>query len=230
LRKKTPARAGFNRFLTANPQITESPGDRQEMARGCGLPERPEKRDEGHIWASIDDTVTDSPGPMGLYLYTGNLERVVIMNARIWLAIIALSTALGTAPSAQAAKLYKWVDAEGNVTYSEKKPPDGKAETIRLRSATLDAAGAQEKLDQLNERAQAQQKDRDFAENSVTATAERNERMASNCKIAQENMRILRTTSRIQDKDANGEPYFLDEAGIQAKMADMQRQIDNNCN
>lgn len=152
------------------------------------------------------------------------------MNGRIWLITIALVTALGAAPAAQAAKLYKWVDEQGNVTYSEKKPPDAKAETIRLRGATLDAAGAQEKLDQLNERADAQQQDRAFAENSATATSERNERMASNCKIARENMRILRTTSRIQDKDANGEPYFLDEAGIQAKMASTQQQIDNNCN
>ena len=43
-------------------------------------------------------------------------------------------------------------------------------------------------------------------------------------------MRILQTTSRIQDKDSNGEPYFLDEAGIQAKMKATQAQIDSNCN
>jgi flagellum-specific peptidoglycan hydrolase FlgJ len=152
------------------------------------------------------------------------------MNPCIRIAVVVLSAALYSAPSAQAAKLYKWVDDQGNVTYSEKKPPDGKAETIRLRSATLDAGGAQDKLDQLNERAEANQKDREFAQNSATASAEREERMASNCKIAQENMRILRSTSRIQDKDANGEPYFLDEAGIAAKMAATQQQIDSNCN
>lgn len=156
------------------------------------------------------------------------------MNARIWLATItlatALTTALGAAPPAQAAKLYKWVDEQGNVTYSQRKPPDRKSETIRLRSATLDSSGAREKLDQLNEQAESQRKDREFVDNSASATAERNERMANNCRIARENLRILRTTSRIQDKDANGEPYFLDEAGIQAKMAATQRQVENNCN
>lgn len=152
------------------------------------------------------------------------------MKGRIWLATIVFATSLAGAWPTQAAKLYKWVDDQGNITYSEKKPPDVQAETIRLRSATLDAGGAQEKLDALNERAEEQQKDRDFAENSATATAERNERMASNCKIARENMRILQTTSRIQDKDSNGEPYFLDEAGIQAKMKATQQQIDSNCN
>jgi flagellum-specific peptidoglycan hydrolase FlgJ len=152
------------------------------------------------------------------------------MNGRIRLATIALAAALCAALPAQAAKLYKWVDDQGNVTYSERKPQNRQVETIRLRDATLDSSGAQEKLDQLNDRANSQQKDREFAKNSTTATAERNERMANNCKTARENMRILRTTSRIQDEDADGEAYFLDEAGIQAKMAQTQQQIDNNCN
>jgi hypothetical protein len=152
------------------------------------------------------------------------------MNGRLRLATIALATAVCAALPAHAAKLYKWVDDQGNVTYSERRPTNRESETIRLRSATLDSSGAQEKLDRLNDRADTLQKDRAFAENSATATADRNQRLANNCKIAQENMRILRTTSRIQDKDADGEAYFLDEAGIQAKMAATQQQIDNNCN
>jgi flagellum-specific peptidoglycan hydrolase FlgJ len=152
------------------------------------------------------------------------------MNARIRLAAITLATALAAAAPAQAGKLYKWVDEEGNVTYSQQRPPGQQAESMRLRSATLSSEGAQEKLDALNERAAEQKKDRDFAANSANATQERNERMANNCKIARENMRILRTTSRIQDKDAEGEAYFLDEAGIQAKIQQTQKQIDDNCN
>ena len=152
------------------------------------------------------------------------------MIGSLRLATIALATTLCAAPPVQAAKLYKWIDEQGNVTYSERKPPDRPVETIRLRGATLDSSGAEEKLDRLNERAEAQQKDRDFAENSATATAERNERMANNCKIARENMRILRTTSRIRDTSADGEPHFLDEAGIQAKIAETQRHVDENCN
>jgi hypothetical protein len=152
------------------------------------------------------------------------------MNGRSRLASIALATAICAALPAQAAKLYKWVDAEGNVTYSERRPPpESNAETIRLRSATLDSSGAQERLDQLGDRVEEQNKDREFAENSASATAERDERMASNCKIARDNMRILRTTSRIQDKDENGEAYFLDESAIQAKIAQTQQQIENNC-
>ena len=152
------------------------------------------------------------------------------MNARIRIATIAFATALWAAPPLQAAKLYKWVDEQGNVTYSQTKPPDRESETIRLRSATLDSSGAEDKLDDLNDRAESQRKDREVAENSATATAANAERKANNCGIARENMRILRTTSRIRTKDTGGEAYFLDEAGIQAKIAESQQQIDDNCN
>ena len=152
------------------------------------------------------------------------------MDRPIPLASLALAIAVCASLPAHAAKLYKWVDPQGNVTYSERKPPpDSKSETIRLRSATLNAERARERLDDLNERAEEQRKDREFAENSATANAERDERLANNCRIARENMRILRTTSRIQDKDEKGEPYFLDEAGIEAKIAETQKHIDDNC-
>ena len=44
------------------------------------------------------------------------------------------------------AKLYKWVDADGNVTYSERKPPDSKVEEVKLRgvqAVSAEEVGAQ---------------------------------------------------------------------------------------
>ena len=40
-----------------------------------------------------------------------------------------IAAALLAVSFAAPAKLYKWVDADGNVTYSERKPPDVQAET-----------------------------------------------------------------------------------------------------
>jgi len=162
-------------------------------------------------------------------MINGRIGLATIARSRAPARTLGLILALAAAAPAGAAKLYKWVDEDGNVTYSQQRPPNQQAETIRLRSSTLSSEGAEERLDRLNEQANEQQKDRDFAENSASATRERDERMANNCKIARENMRILRTTSRIQAKDSNGEPYFLDDDGIQSKIAETQRQIDNNC-
>lgn len=132
-------------------------------------------------------------------------------------------------PTWSAGKLYKWTDPEGNITYSQQKPPDAPAETIQLRSSTLNESGAREKLDSLNERASEGDKDREFAETQASAEKARDERLKKNCEIARENMRILQNSSRIQDKDAEGNPYFLDDSAIKAKIDQTKSQIDQNC-
>lgn len=53
-------------------------------------------------------------------------------NSLIWLAAVAVLTL--SAP-AQAAKLYKWVDERGNVTYLDRPPPEG--EGGRVEEKTL---------------------------------------------------------------------------------------------
>lgn len=151
------------------------------------------------------------------------------MKRRILLAVIAFSGLACIAAPLQAGKLYKWVDEEGNVTYSQKKPPNADVETIRLRSSLISDEGAQEKLDALTERSEEEREDGEFEQRHASAMKERDERLKSNCKIAQENMRILRTSSRIQGKDGEGNAYFLDEDAIKAKMDETQRQIDANC-
>ena len=63
------------------------------------------------------------------------------MNGPTRFSAITLLAGVLIALPTHAAKLYKWVDADGNVTYSERRPPpESNAETIRLRSATIDAS------------------------------------------------------------------------------------------
>ena len=152
-----------------------------------------------------------------------------MITSRILAPAALVTGMLLAAPSWSAGKLYKWVDEQGNVTYSQQKPPGAQAETIRLRSATLNEDGAQEKLDSLSERADENAKDREFAENQAEAEKAREERLKKNCEIARQNLRILQNSSRIQDKDAEGNPYFLDDAAIKAKLEQTKIQIEQNC-
>lgn len=151
------------------------------------------------------------------------------MHVRTYLLAATLTAGLASATPALAGKLYKWVDEEGNVTYSQVKPPDRQAERMRLPSSVVRDDGAREKLDSLTDKAGEAGKDREFEENHASAMQQRKERLKKNCEIARENMRILKTSSRVQDKDADGNPYFLDETAIQSKIEATQRQIEANC-
>ena len=108
--------------------------------------------------------------------------------------ILALALA-GAEPAS--AKLYKWVDAHGNVTYSERKPPDAAAEEVKVRASNVSDEEARARLDALNDATQARREQRESEESHVTATQERDARLAKNCEIARENLRILQTNARV---------------------------------
>ena len=58
---------------------------------------------------------------------------------RIRFAIAAAAAGLAVAVSPVEAKLYKWVDADGNVTYSERRPPEGNRAHQKLPRSERDA-------------------------------------------------------------------------------------------
>ena len=128
----------------------------------------------------------------------------------------------GTAP----AKLYKWVDEQGNVTYSERKPPDRPVEEIKLLGVpSVSNEQAQQRLEQLNEKAETASKDREF-KNTVTAeVAEREKRLQENCETAQQNLRVLENASRVQDQSGQ----FMDDAQREARLAQTRKDVEDNC-
>lgn len=147
---------------------------------------------------------------------------------RIQHHLLAFLVATG-AMSVADARVYKWVDDEGNVQYSQTKPRDREAQTVNtLPSGTTDD-NARRQLDSLRDKADTARKDREFARDYGADTQARDERLRKNCETARENLRILETASRIQDTDAQGNRYFLDEASKQAKIDETRRQIEDNC-
>lgn len=139
------------------------------------------------------------------------------------LAVLLLMLTLSFTASA---KLYKWVDADGILTYSERKPPGSNAEEINLRGVSaVSAEQARFRLDGLKGTAEETKKDRESTHTASSETIERENRSAENCKTSRENLRMLKSARRIKDSDGN----FLDDAGRQARLAKTQAEINENC-
>ncbi|MDX1512710.1 MAG: DUF4124 domain-containing protein [Gammaproteobacteria bacterium] len=143
---------------------------------------------------------------------------------------LALLVALAGSPSGPVeAKLYKWVDENGNVTYSERKPPDKQATEIKVRTAPVTPDQSREQLEGLKDKTDTQQKDRDYATTAANEDAAAAEQLKKNCEIARQNKRVLENTSRIQGQDSQGNTYFLNEAEIAAKLEQSKKQIELYC-
>lgn len=149
---------------------------------------------------------------------------------RFWrIASLALVAVLTAGPLPSQAKLYKWVDENGNVTYSERKPPDQSATEIKVRTAPVTQEQSRQQLEGLKEKVETGQKDREFAKNAAAENQAHAEQFKKNCEIARENRRILQNSSRIQDKDKDGNTYFLDQQQIETKLEQANKQVELYC-
>ncbi len=153
-------------------------------------------------------------------------------SGRAAAAVLMLVAGALSGAASGATKLYKWVDENGNVTYSQTKPPEPRrqVEEIELRGYRAAEPGrAGERLEQQREEGAAQRQDQDLAAGEAAARKAREERMRKNCEIARNNLRILRNAPRIRDKDAEGQPYFLSPEQIEQRIEQTQRQIEDYC-
>lgn len=146
----------------------------------------------------------------------------------IW-PLAAAALLVMTPVESSLARLYKWVDENGNVTYSERKPPGQQAEEIKVRRAPVSPSQAEEQLETMKDKTDTQQKDRDFARTAGSENQKEVEVFKKNCEIARQNRRVLENSSRIQGKDSAGNNYFLDSKEIQAKLEQTNKQIELYC-
>lgn len=141
---------------------------------------------------------------------------------------IALLVLLAIGAPAMAG-MYKWVDEQGNVHYSQQPPPGQQAETVKApppppSGAADEAARWKKQAEDFEER----QADRAKAADEAQKAEAQEEQRKANCEIARKNLQTL--TSRGQISIKEGDTYRrLPEEERQAKIAEAQKQVDEFC-
>lgn len=139
------------------------------------------------------------------------------------------------------AAISKWVDAQGQVHYSDQPPPpEAKAETLRSASGNEGTAGTSgvtaasapaapktiaEREAELRKAQQAKQEAADKAAQKQAAT----DAVKANCATAQQNLRTLQAGVRMVEIDANGERSYIDDTQRQQRIEKAQQEISNLC-
>ena len=153
------------------------------------------------------------------------------------------------------AQLYKWVDGNGKVQYSDKPPPAGaKTGTVQNRSSNVSGAGegggtaakAASKNDEKSaaagkssrpltaaEQEQAFRKrklDETEAQKKADDKVAQETQKKENCTTVKNQVITLEAGGRQQRLDSKGERYFLDEQQINAELAKARQQVNTLCN
>lgn len=137
--------------------------------------------------------------------------------------------------------LNKWVDADGQVHYSDvPPPPDANAKILRSTTSTTDsksskdstAASAPAAQKTIAEREAELKKSQQAKKEAAEKTAKKQADAESNkayCTTLQQNLRALEEGVRMMELDANGNRFILDDEQRQQRIAKVQHDINANC-
>jgi len=151
------------------------------------------------------------------------------MTARTYLALLLVMALVPL--HAVEAKLYKWVDKDGNVTYSQQKPAHVKAQTIKLRGVqSVSGEQAKERLNVIEDKAATARKDREFQATTSSESKQRETRMKKNCETARQNLRVLKAGVRVKSTDPNAGGGYLSAEQRAQQLETAKNNIKDNCN
>jgi hypothetical protein len=132
--------------------------------------------------------------------------------------------------AAISAEIYKWVDENGKVHYSD-KPFNENAEKVTIEKPPTE----KQRIEAQNNAKRLIQRDKRLQENKIEdqqllkqQTKEINEK-SKICADAKKELEILMTPVRVYQVDENGNESILDDAQRQINIKHYKEEIENNC-
>ena len=140
--------------------------------------------------------------------------------------ILVLACALA-ASTAAFGQLYKWVDKDGKVTYSDQPPPAQQSKQLNLNTgvASPPARSAIERDKEIEKgRVEAREKAKVASEKERKSEIDQ-----QNCKAARAYLKTVESGVRVSTMDDKGEQVILDDEQIAAERVKAQKAVDEAC-
>jgi len=125
------------------------------------------------------------------------------------------------------AEVYRWVDDDGNVHFSDKKPAEMEAEDISKKIANTnidESSEAMQRLDRVLSESEGEKQIRGKTEKKARLEQEQRNRV---CEKARKELSILK--GRVVFVDKNGESYNLSEAQRKVQASELEAEINQHC-
>jgi len=125
------------------------------------------------------------------------------------------------------AEVYRWVDDDGNVHFSDKKPAEMEAEDISKKIANTnidESSEAMQRLDRVLSESEGEKQIRGKTEKKARLEQEQRNRV---CERARKELSILK--GRVVFVDKNGESYNLSEAQRKVQASELEAEINQHC-
>lgn len=149
------------------------------------------------------------------------------------LAVLFGTTVLMHATLAQEASVYRWVDAQGIVHYSDQPAADSSAEELPIRYRKTDRGALQARLKAKSELdAAGALREGQEADADAAAEADRQKVLAerdTNCKTARDRVAKYSNALRLYKPGPNGERVYLNDEELDVERAEANRAVEQWC-
>lgn len=143
---------------------------------------------------------------------------------------LCLLTALLFASNLVHAQIYKWVDENGQINYTQQPPTSGDAEVVNVPPPPpVDTEQAQQEIDQLIEQQETAEETEAEAQQEAEEAAQKQAVLEENCRIAQQNYTQYENNPGRRVMDEEGNVTRLSEDERQQKLQELQEQIELYC-
>lgn len=158
-----------------------------------------------------------------------------------WTKFIGIGVLLlGASTLAAAGDMYRWVDPQGQVHYSDEPPPAGAKDIKSMRNKGVDPSAQQQSDDSEESDAQpsyveqqAAFEERQAKKAEERAKAEKEKRAAAerkrNCAAARSNYNTVSAGGRVMRVNENGEREYLSDDEIKQKAAEARKSMEEWC-
>lgn len=153
------------------------------------------------------------------------------MLVRIALSVLLLGLAMPAS-----AQLYKWLDPEGRVHYTDQPPPpdakqDQKLNIKKTQPGTVPAPSSEEKpASQSYQERELEFKKRKVEQEQSQAKATEQEKQEQDlCRSARQRLATFQEAGRVYSVDEKGERVYTDDAARQRYLDEAQQDIAKHC-
>ncbi len=144
-------------------------------------------------------------------------------------AAVLLIAGMLFAATASAQQVYRWVDENGRVHFSDKPPTDAKAETVDIEIKPTDLEATLRANAELQRRVEAGKLERED-DKAFAAEQERYEaRLAESCRQARDRVAAIESARRLSTVDEQGNRVVYDEERRAAALTEARRQVADWC-
>ncbi|MEW5757816.1 MAG: DUF4124 domain-containing protein [Pseudomonadota bacterium] len=140
---------------------------------------------------------------------------------------LVLITALG-ASAAQAAEVYKWTDAEGNVHFGDKPQAGARAEAVTIPRHTPDPQYL-ERMQRMREEVERRELEREESQRHQAEQDRVAQTNAARCDQARGTLSMLKEQIRVFSYDKAGNRQYLEDDERAAQIERLQQAIRENC-